>query len=224
MFDDQKGGCWMKRTIVAICMFLSLVGLVFASGAVQPTPGGLVLADFEGFNETLDTVTGQKGTTVGDVAWWCYDDKEGGKSSTIRLEPVADAVQGEKAIKITYQLDGWTGGGASPISQDPKEYAAAWDWSQYANLVFYVKGNGSKQSFLIEFADQDGEAFRSPEQKINNTEWTKVVIPLKSFKSRTDWQPQVKVNRKFEWPCRSWQIVPLSTKGELSFDLFEVTP
>lgn len=214
----------MKRTIMAGVLLLCMASLVMAAGTAQPTVGGLVLADFESFNGVLDASTDQKSINVDQVSWWCYNDKDAGKSSSIKLEPVGDAAQGEKALKITYRLDGWTGGGNSPIGQDPAVVAAAWDWSKYTNFSFYVKGNGQKQTYLIEFADKDGEVFRSPEQKVEKAEWTKVMIPLKSFKSRVDWQPKVKVNKVLDWPCASWQIIPLSNKGEITFDLFEVTP
>lgn len=213
--------------ITGLLIILGLSGsLVFAADIAQPTPGGMLLTDFEDFTATVDS-TDAKSADNGKYTSICWDDKDGGKKSTIKFEVVGDAAQCQKAIKVTYKLvsGGYAGGGWVPTSTDPKVISAMMDWSKYKNLSFWVKGNGTKQSYIMELDDKDTEGFRSLVQTIESTQWTHVVIPFSAFKSRTDWQPKgITANRIFDWPATEWQIAMVSGSGELCFDLFEVTP
>lgn len=208
----------VKKFLIPILAVALVASVAMAADLAQPAAGGTIIADFEEFNGVIDNPKAEQ-PAQGPYVWWIYNDADAGKSSSIRGEIVNDAVHGSKALKIGWTLDGWTGLGWMP--NDPK---IVWDWSQYKSLSFWVKSSGSKERFVIELDDVNKEVFWSALVKADSTEWTKVVIPFKQIRARSEWQPaDAKKNSVIDWPVQM-QIVPQTKEGSVTIDYFEAIP
>lgn len=109
-----------------------------------------------------------------------------GPLSQISIKPLTQGVpQSKSAMEITYKNLDWNGVG---ISFSPKQ-----KWTVNNSLSFYLKGSNSKNKIRLEIADNQGERFEYLIVDNFNT-WKQMVVPIKNFKRRADWQPNTAPN------------------------------
>lgn len=209
----------LGRLLILFLVVTMMCVLAYAADIAQPTPGALLVNDFEEFSGVVNKVTTDS-PAQGPYTWWIFNDAAAGKGSTISGEIVSDAAHGSNGLKVKWLVDGWCGLGWRPT--DPK---ISWDFSKFKTISFWVKGNGKKLRFYLEFDDANGENFWPTVIRVEGNEWTKVVIPIDQFKSRFDWQPSnTKVDKILDWPLSAIQIAPSNNKGEITIDMLEVEP
>lgn len=193
-----------NKLVAAAIAGLSLVaGIAGPLGAqtAPPTPGGLVLVDFE--------------TDLGDRL-----STYAGPASSIKTTIVEQAVQGRYALRIDSVLKDWNG----VVVQPPKDQV--FDWSSFRALSLWVFGTNSGQMFVVELNDKGEEHFRSPLITDDFTGWKQIVIPFEEFASRQDWQPEnADIDLDITWPIKDFQpFASVGGAGYILIDLIEVIP
>lgn len=210
----------MKKNVLLIVALILVSITAFAADVAQPTAGGMMVANFEGFDGTLSVGGGSP--VFEKTIWSAYNDADASKGSKIAAEVTNDAANGSKAIKLTWTLDGWCGMivGGEDYANNP-----TWNWSNYKNLSFYIKSaDDKKANLVVRLSDVNDERFGSPTIKVT-PEWQQVVIPFDKFKARSDWQPNTAKRDTFlDFPIREIEFAPQSPKGNVIIDMIEVTP
>ncbi len=129
--------------------------------------------------------------------------------------------EGKQSVKVEANTKAWDGA----VYAVPEGKG---DWTGMTTFKVWIYGSNSKKGYDIELNDAGGELFLYP-IKDNWEGWQQVVIPLKKFVSRSDYQDsKAKVNRKIDMPVKQLQFFNAnnnsgSGKLTLYFDLFEVT-
>lgn len=186
--------------VVAGCLVAGVATPAGAEG-VQPTPGGVVLLDFEtDLGDRLSTYTGPR--------------------SSIETSIVEQAAEGRYALRIDSALRDWNGVVIQPPAGQP------YDWSRFRALSFWMYGTNSRQMFVVELNDSGEEHFRSPIITDDFTGWKQIVIPFEEFASRDDWQPEnAEIDLAITWPLKDFQpFASVGGSGYILIDLVEAIP
>jgi hypothetical protein len=133
---------------------------------------------------------------------------------------------GNQSLKVEYELKPsgymWIARG---YNLDVKG-AAQWlvppkdiPWRSYNAISVYVYGAKSGGVIAFDIKDAGQEVWRALIDD-DFTGWKEVVLPIKNFFVRKDWQPQTAtVNEKIDYPIMSYQFEPrLPGKGVYYFD------
>lgn len=210
----------MKKSVLLIVALILVTVTAMAADVAQPTAGGMMVANFEGFEGSRGV--GGDSPIFDKVVWASYDDTGAGKMSKMLGEVTNDAANGSKAIKVTWTLDGWCGMifGGQDYASNP-----AWNWSNYKAISFYIKSaDGKKVNMILRLADANDERFGGPLVKVT-PDWQQVVIPFDKFKARSDWQPDTSKRDTFlDFPIREMEFAPQSPKGSVIIDMIEAIP
>jgi hypothetical protein len=200
-------------SLMMVLVFSCLIPLTMAEDAVAPTTAPvadtaainrIVVADFEDSSSPAIT-------TFADGA------------SKITITYVTDIFyEGKQSIKVEANTSAWDGA----VYAVPEGKG---DWTGMTTFKTWIYGSNSKKGYDIEINDAGKELFLYP-VKDNWEGWKQVIIPLKKFVSRSDYQDsKAKVNRKIDMPVGQVQFFNASNvsggsgKLTLYFDLFEVT-
>ena len=129
---------------------------------------------------------------------------------------------GKQSVKVEAYTSAWDG----TVYEVPEGKG---DWTGMTTFKLWIYGSNSKKGYDIELNDAGKELFLYP-IKDNWEGWKQVIIPLKKFYSRSDYQDsKAKINRKIDYPVKQIQFFNAnnnsggSGKLILYFDLFEVT-
>jgi len=193
-------------TMTAVMMLLSCLIPVTMADEVAPPADNIkriVVTDFEDSSEII--------TTFADGA------------SKISATYVTDIVyEGKQAVKVEANCSAWLG----TVYEVPEGKG---DWTGMTTFKCWIYGSGSKKGFDIEINDAGKELFIFF-LRDNWEGWKQVVIPLKKFVSRSDYQDsKAKINRKIDMPIKQIQFFNAnnnsggSGKLVLYYDLLEVT-
>lgn len=196
------------RLIIGV-LFYSLVlsTMLYAQDANE-----LLLDDFEG-----EIAGGEQGTV----------DYGSGNGSSVEVKASSEIKQhGAQGLAVTF--DAVSGGyiwiargydltvkGAGSWLAEPKDI----DFSKYNAIAFYMSGADTKNQVAVDLVDNGGEYWRYLIED-NSAGWKEVVIPLKYFSCRGDWQPdKADKNGELNFPLKAFQFEPRPQgKGTIYFD------
>lgn len=200
----------MKRLFFGILIVVMMLGCLIPLALAEDAPvadvpavQSLIVTGFEDSSEAI--------TTFADGA------------SKIAVSYVTDiAYEGKQAVKVEANTSAWCG----TVYEVPEGKG---DWTGMTTFKLWIYGSNSKKGYDVEINDAGKELFLYP-IKDNWEGWKQVIIPLKKFVSRSDYQDsKAKINRKIDYPIQQIQFFNAnnnsggSGKLVLYFDLFEVT-
>lgn len=206
----------MKRLLFGIMMVIMmlscLISVAMAEDVAAPTTAPavdtavinkIVVTNFEDNSEVI--------TTFADGA------------SKITVTYATDIFyEGKQSVKVEASTSAWDG----TVFEVPEGKG---DWTDMTTFKMWVYGSNSKKGYDIEINDANKELLLYP-IKDNWEGWKQVVIPLKKFASRGDYQDsKAKINRKIDMPVKQIQFFNANSnsggsgKITLYFDLLEVT-
>jgi len=139
-------------------------------------------------------------------------------------------VCGEQSLRLEYQLHPsgymWAARG---YGLDVKG-AAKWEieptavkWKAYDAFSIQMHGNNSGAVIAFDIKDSGGEVWRSLLDD-DFTGWKEIIIPIKNFFPRSDWQPDTaEKNEVLDYPVKSFQFEPrLPGARSHNFDCIKV--
>ncbi len=161
------------------------------TAAMNPA-NGIVIANFEYDSPQVTTYQGPQS-----------------KVSAVYIKDIVN--KGKQSLHVMNDTKDW-GGALLGLSDELA------DWSAYNTYKMWVYGKNSGCGFTITLEEtKDLELWVYP--VVDNWKgWKQIIIPLKSFTERADWQPDKAVkNGKIDYPLKSFQFC---TTANGTFDLY----